>query len=230
MGRSEEFGQGADRERYREAHAVPVEAFGLQHVRPGEAPREVVSHYGLLGPNNDKHGWQWSGSHVETVAPADVVKTTQPYVGAEHVQKYVGRRKLGGGPIDFKEPGATEDDQDNGRPRLIRYGGELWGIDGHHRLAAARQLGRPFKARVIDVDAGIDHVRQQAPTDAPKDRQELVDHITEGHLYDNEMVSSDYHDPQHANYGPGQDFSWSDSDLREYHDGLHEGGLADHRH
>lgn len=229
MGRTDEFATGADRDRYREAHAVPVEAYGLQHVRGAEAPREVVAHYGLLGPNNDKHGWQWSHSDVTTVNPEDPIKTTQPYVGAEHVQKYVGRRKPGGGAIDFKEKGTTEEDQDNGRPRLLRFGGELWGVDGHHRVAAARQLGRPFKARVVDVDAGMDNVARQGATDMPKDRLSMVDHLTEDHLYDNDMVSSDYADPKHAHYG-NEDFSWSDNDLREYHDSLHEGGLADHRH
>lgn len=231
MGRSEHFAEGT-KQHYRHTRALPSDSFpGIVRHPRGELPHEVVAHHAILGPENDKHGWQWQHTPREVVQPTETIHTGQPYVGEEHVQRYAGRRSPSARtPIDFRDKGASDEDQDDGSPRLLRFKGELWHMDGLHRTAAARQLGRPFKARIFDADAHQAGVAAQGAEPAPRTRYDVVNHVTEGHIGDNEAISSDHHDPNYGNYGPGEDHRWTDSDLHEYHASLHEGGVADHRH
>jgi hypothetical protein len=151
MGRGDHFADGTA-EHYRNATPASPERFGVTHVPANQAPKEVVASIGLLGPNNDKHGREWDDSTTETIHPSTTVKTTQPSVGVEHVIAYSKRLREGAKtPVDFKYPDVDPEDQDNGRPRLIRHDGELWHVDGLHRMGAARAKGRAFKARILDV-------------------------------------------------------------------------------
>jgi hypothetical protein len=209
--RNAHFEEGAAAH-YRQTRAVPSSSIpGVVHVPHAELPHSYVAHHSMLGPENDKHGWAWEGVGHTVIGPETPIKTGQPYVGEEHVTRYASRRQPGARtPIDFSHAGT--DEQDNGSPRLLKLDGELWHVDGLHRAAAARQLGRSFKARVWDADA------QARPSygAAPTEHHSLIGHVTEGHLLDNDWI--------------GSDTSASLSQVRDYHAELHATGVADHSH
>lgn len=221
MGRSAHFSEGAS-PHYRNTEPVPVEQYGMQHVRGEEVPTEYMAHHAILGPDADKHGTAWQGAPTETIPAGTVVKTTQEYVGRAHVEGYKRRLKPNiSRPVDF---GPSDDEgrgQAGGNPRLARINGELWGVDGHHRVAAVNDLNRPYRARVYDVD--VARKQQFTAGPAPKTREAVVSHLSEGHVRDNDFVNSDQHDPD------GED-SWTDGELHGYHAELHAGGVADHHH
>lgn len=228
-GRSEHFVEGT-LPHYRDSPSVRADTFPGIKVHPrGEIPHAVTVHHSLLGPNNDKHGEHWTGVGHEVIGPSTPINTGQAYVGVEHVQRYAGRRRPDAKtPIDFRDRDAHEEDQDDGSPRLLRHNGELWHVDGLHRTTAARALGRAFKARVYDADK---HNASIGVEPHPgQSRYDVVNHVVEHHIYDNEAITSDHYDRNHGNYGPGEDYSMTTSDIHTYHDSLHAGGVADHRH
>lgn len=214
-GRSEHFAEGTE-QHYRRTRALPADSFPGIKVHPrGEMPHTVVQHHTMLGPENDKHGWQWQGVGHEVIQPTETIHTGQPYVGQEHVERYAARRSpTACTPINFSERGSSIEDQDNGSPRLLRVNGELWHMDGLHRTAAARQLGRPFKARVYDADRHNARVPTEPHPGA--DHSSIVSHVSEGHIGDNEFIDSET--------------DWSTSKIHDYHAELHRGGVADHHH
>lgn len=228
MGRSEHFADGAA-EHFRGGTPVPVEHYGMVRPANEDVPPTYIAHHAYLGPENDKHGTQWQGAKVEHIPAGTPVKTTQDFVGKEHVERYMKGKKPGAArPVDFGKSDDEGRGQGSGTPRLLRIGGDLWGVDGHHRVAAANELHRGYHARVMDVDEAQRNLSSHGP--APRERGHLVDHLTEGHLDDNTMVGEDHWHPDHANYGPGENYSWSDKDIRDYHDSLHADGVADHHH
>lgn len=213
MGRTDHFADGATPS-FRNSTPAKPDDYGVRYTPRSEAPESVAAHHEMLGVNNDKHGTLWEGAKVETIHPSTPVRTTQDQVGVEHVEGYAKRLKADAKtPVDFKKPGATEEDQDNGRPRLVRLGGELWHIDGLHRLAAARSKGRAIKARVWDAD---DHASKENLGPPPGDHWGLVDHIYHEHIHDNTYIDDDTDAPEH--------------EVRSYHEELHRTGVADHRH
>lgn len=209
--RNEHFADGAA-EKFREATPARPEDYGIQHVPHADVPHGVMMHHAFLGVDNDKHGEEWSHAPVETIPATATIKTAQDSVGVEHVAKYAARLRGGKGPADFRDKGASDEDQNDGRPRLLRLHGDLWHVDGLHRMAAARGAGRDFKARVYDVDK----VARPSYGAAPTEHWGLVDHLSEDHVHDNTFVD--------------EDTDWEPHEVKSYHDELHSSGAADHTH
>jgi hypothetical protein len=216
VARSDEFAAGVA-EHYRDVTPRLTSSIpGVTHVRRADAPADYTALHDRFSPNNDKHGEEWSYAPRRTIQPGETIHTTQDAVGAEHVDRYgAGRRRGAKTAIDFRRPGSHEDEQDTGEPRLVQLGGKLWHMDGLHRVGAARDLGRPFKARVVDIDAARDRASSYS-LPHPERGYGTLGHLLDDHVQDNAAMD------ERTDASPRE--------IDGYHAELHRNGLADHVH
>lgn len=92
-------------------------------------------HYPAMGDNTPFTSRSTFGPReTETVDPSAVrFHTEQDWIHPDTVEKYRANplRRVMAGP-----------------PTAVRHEGQLWVDDGHHRIAAALQRGKPFKVGI----------------------------------------------------------------------------------
>lgn len=177
----------------------------------------------------------WRTAEIRHVAPdAELWSAQGTLRGTEHVDRYREQYTVGvpdatglDADRDLWEWDDDEYDKERALPHVVRFHGRDWVVDGNHRLAAARCEDVTVPCRYVDLDARMrDAPKVEAPD--PASFHDVAEHLLEGHISDNMLVSDDTYeaDGEPDEYGDARTLE----ELREYHDWLHEQGVADHTH
>ena len=181
----------------------------------------------------------WAQQHWENIdQDAPLLTAQQDLRGDDHVDRFQAEIRENGIESLCPPPPTEayldelEDDGDldiNQWPHLVRIRGEMWVIDGHHRLAAASAEGATTHVVVADLDALAAQVAASEPWDMPDSPEWMLDHITEDHLLENDAFGDpdivDENDPD-----TDSDESVTYEQLIAWHSEAHELGLSAHRH
>lgn len=100
----------------------------------------IPEDYGMVySPDSglEKGTFVWEGVPVETIDPTiQTIYATEP--------------ELRGGIVDGLVEG-VEPMREGYLPHLVRKDGDLYVIDGHHRVAVYTATGQSFEAQVMDI-------------------------------------------------------------------------------
>ena len=208
-------------------------------TEPTEVVSEIHRMFGADNAHDTGPAWAWWTTHgYETIEPGTVLHSAQGGLrGDEHVDEYRVLLRSSGPESVFPEPPEPEDDlwdlDPNEWPHLVRDQGKLWVIDGHHRLAAADAENVTATVIVADLDQHREWLANQPPIPEPDTDREMVGHITEGHLFENDWLDEDVDvldpsDPEAENTDGYTTTTRREMDVE--HAAMHRLGISDHRH
>lgn len=209
-----------------------------------EATKTIEAVHRMFGVNESGDqgpAWAWWSMHgYETIEPGTEVHTAQGGLrGDHHVDDYRAMLRAGGPQAVFPEPPEPDEDNDpwdinpNDWPHLVRDQNQLWVIDGQHRLAAATAENMPATVIVADLDAHREWLTTQPAQPRPDTDAQMVGHVTEGHLFENDWLDEDVDvlDPSDPEADNADGFATvTRLDMDRWHDEMHRLGVSDHRH
>lgn len=129
----------------------------VQHPSQDEHLDKPVGHHARLSTfanthcdNNDF--WRQHGRVEEIDHSQHGVYATQPYVVGHHLDRYLHDRNDAVESAHEHGEEATRDMVGAKHPMVVRHEGNLFAIDGHHRIGSDIQAERPTHALVFDAD------------------------------------------------------------------------------
>ena len=126
------------RERRGGEGALSAEEFGMVSLPNAEVPDGYDHTHGWYGVNESgEEDWEefWGSWPVVEIGPEVTLYTGQQHVSATAL--------------------ARGDMEDEDLPLLVLVDGQHWIIDGHHRLASARQQGLAQEVRLADYEQAV---------------------------------------------------------------------------
>lgn len=120
---------------------------GYRKVAPADDP--IYARDDLFGEAADLFWEQRDGEHEFVEVALDDLLFSQPTIDPERVQWIVEHSEV----IDGDLPDGADDTM-YAHSTVMRWRNEYWLYDGHHRVAAAQQLGRStMRFALVDLDA-----------------------------------------------------------------------------
>jgi hypothetical protein len=154
--RWEHLGQQISNERANlDGNAASVSQYGFtSHSDNSTLPEGLYQTHMFFGPNEYKHEGVaefWANGTPTTLPPTLPLHTGQEHLSPTAIHLLTSTGGLDHGPYSQMKSPVVVDDP----PKVLAVDGQLWVVDGHHRIAAARELGKSINVQVVDYQTAL---------------------------------------------------------------------------